>query len=129
MNLQIVYIYIMYIYYMYVPQIMSGQVEIISFWYYRVLADLFPASGIVRDTVVDNRRHWEKICALIKIRRGGSCEQMSYDQILAMEEEEANAEIENYNLQNQKQNGRWHLYWPKISAKSSQKERDSAPYM
>lgn len=31
---------------------------------------------------------------------------MSYDQILAMEEEEANAEIENYNLQNQKQNGR-----------------------
>lgn len=99
-------LYTMYLYNTRMLQNQSSQVEIISFWFHRVLADLFPASDIVRDTVVDNRRHWEKICALIKIRRGGSCEQMSYDQILAMEEEEANAEIENYNLQNQRQNGR-----------------------
>eukprot|EP00105_Crassostrea_gigas_P020116 XP_011438816.1 PREDICTED: cGMP-dependent 3',5'-cyclic phosphodiesterase isoform X1 [Crassostrea gigas] len=89
-----------------IPDLQIGFLDHIALPVYKVLADLFPASGIVRDTVVDNRRHWEKICALIKIRRGGSCEQMSYDQILAMEEEEANAEIENYNLQNQKQNGR-----------------------
>nr|XP_011438816.2 cGMP-dependent 3',5'-cyclic phosphodiesterase isoform X8 [Crassostrea gigas] len=89
-----------------IPDLQIGFLDHIALPVYKVLADLFPASDIVRDTVVDNRRHWEKICALIKIRRGGSCEQMSYDQILAMEEEEANAEIENYNLQNQKQNGR-----------------------
>ncbi|XP_065932705.1 cGMP-dependent 3',5'-cyclic phosphodiesterase isoform X4 [Magallana gigas] len=89
-----------------IPDLQIGFLDHIALPVYKVLGDLFPASGIVRDTVVDNRRHWEKICALIKIRRGGSCEQMSYDQILAMEEEEANAEIENYNLQNQKQNGR-----------------------
>nr|XP_022323463.1 cGMP-dependent 3',5'-cyclic phosphodiesterase-like isoform X6 [Crassostrea virginica] len=89
-----------------IPDLQIGFLDHIALPVYKVLADLFPASEIVRDTVVDNRRHWEKICALIKIRRGGSCEQMSYDQILAMEEEEANAEIENYNLQNQKQNGR-----------------------
>ena len=74
-----------------------------------MLSDIFPKSDLVTNTVVDNRRHWEKICALIKIRRGGSCEQMSYDQILALEEEEADAEIENYQ-QKQKQveqNGRW----------------------
>lgn len=89
-----------------IPDLQIGFLDHIALPVYKVLADLFPASDIVRDTVVDNRRHWEKICALIKIRRGGSCEQMSYDQILAMEEEEANAEIENYNLQNQRQNGR-----------------------
>ncbi|XP_061164662.1 cGMP-dependent 3',5'-cyclic phosphodiesterase-like isoform X2 [Saccostrea echinata] len=89
-----------------IPDLQIGFLDHIALPVYKLLADLFPASEIVRDTVVDNRRHWEKICALIKIRRGGSCEQMSYDQILALEEEEANAEIENYNLQNQKQNGR-----------------------
>ncbi|XP_048778006.1 cGMP-dependent 3',5'-cyclic phosphodiesterase-like isoform X8 [Ostrea edulis] len=89
-----------------IPDLQIGFLDHIALPVYKVLGDLFPAAGIVRDIVVDNRRHWEKICALIKIRRGGSCEQMSYDQILAMEEEEANAEIENYNLQNQKQNGR-----------------------
>lgn len=53
----------------------------------RVLEEIFIDASTVHNSVKDNRKHWERICALIKLRRGGSCEQMSYDQILALEEE------------------------------------------
>lgn len=55
--------------------------------FYRVLEEIFDSASVVHNSVKDNRKHWEKICALIKLKRGGSCEQMSYDQILALEEE------------------------------------------
>jgi hypothetical protein len=61
-----------------------------SLLFNRVLEELFPDAHPVHKSVKDNHRHWEKICALIKLRRGGSCEQMSYDQILALEEEANN---------------------------------------
>ncbi|KAK3099330.1 hypothetical protein FSP39_002735 [Pinctada imbricata] len=91
-----------------IPDLQIGFLDHIALPVYRVLGDIFPSAESVTNTVVDNRRHWEKICALIKIRRGGSCEQMSYDQILALEEEEADAEIESYQLKQQQaeQNGR-----------------------
>lgn len=57
----------------------------------------------------DNHRHWEKICALIKLRRGGSCEQMSYDQILALEEEANN--LHEDEIKSVQQNGHWVLLY------------------
>lgn len=59
----------------------------------------------------DNHRHWEKICALIKLRRGGSCEQMSYDQILALEEEANN--LHEDEIKSVQQNGHWVLLYSK----------------
>lgn len=63
-------------------------VVIYKYFLCRVLNDIFPQAESVRQVVEDNRRHWDKICALIQMKRGGSCEKMSYDQILALEEEE-----------------------------------------
>ncbi|OWF46276.1 cGMP-dependent 3',5'-cyclic phosphodiesterase-like isoform X4 [Mizuhopecten yessoensis] len=71
-----------------IPDLQIGFLDHIALPVYKVLAELFPAANSVKVAVEDNRRHWDKICALIKIRRGGSCEQMSYDQILALEAED-----------------------------------------
>ncbi|XP_069130553.1 uncharacterized protein [Argopecten irradians] len=71
-----------------IPDLQIGFLDHIALPVYKVLAELFPEANCVRIAVDDNRRHWDKICALIKIRRGGSCEQMSYDQILALEAED-----------------------------------------
>ncbi|XP_052077055.1 cGMP-dependent 3',5'-cyclic phosphodiesterase-like isoform X2 [Mytilus californianus] len=70
-----------------IPDLQIGFLDHIALPVYRVLQDLFVEAKVVHNTVKENHRHWEKICALIKLRRGGSCEQMSYDQILALEEE------------------------------------------
>ncbi|XP_033743136.1 cGMP-dependent 3',5'-cyclic phosphodiesterase-like isoform X2 [Pecten maximus] len=71
-----------------IPDLQIGFLDHIALPVYKVLSELFPEANCVRVAVDDNRRHWDKICALIKIRRGGSCEQMSYDQILALEAED-----------------------------------------
>lgn len=73
-----------------IPDLQIGFLDHIALPVYRVLEELFPDAHPVHKSVKDNHRHWEKICALIKLRRGGSCEQMSYDQILALEEEANN---------------------------------------
>ncbi|XP_071126265.1 cGMP-dependent 3',5'-cyclic phosphodiesterase-like isoform X7 [Mytilus edulis] len=70
-----------------IPDLQIGFLDHIALPVYRVLQDLFVEAKVVHNTVKENHRHWEKICALIKLRRGGSCEQMSYEQILALEEE------------------------------------------
>ncbi|XP_060080047.1 uncharacterized protein LOC132559446, partial [Ylistrum balloti] len=71
-----------------IPDLQIGFLDHIAMPVYKVLSELFPEANCVRIAVDDNRRHWDKICSLIKIRRGGSCEQMSYDQILALEAED-----------------------------------------
>lgn len=70
-----------------IPDLQIGFLDHIALPVYRVLEEIFDSASVVHNSVKDNRKHWEKICALIKLKRGGSCEQMSYDQILALEEE------------------------------------------
>ena len=65
-----------------------------------MLAEVFTEAKVVEKTVEDNRKHWDKICSLIKLRRGGSCEQMSYDQILALEEDDDVGTVGNHIQQN-----------------------------
>lgn len=36
----------------------------------------------------NNKEHWEKISHLISLKRGGSTAKMTFDEVLAMEEED-----------------------------------------
>ncbi|KAJ8297685.1 hypothetical protein KUTeg_024216 [Tegillarca granosa] len=82
-----------------IPTLQISFLDNIALPVYKVLSDIFPQAECVRQVVEDNRRHWDKICALIQMKRGGSCEKMSYDQILALEEEELDNTDANSDLQ------------------------------
>lgn len=39
------------------------------------------------EAVDDNQAHWEKISNLIKLKKGGSCAKMTFEEVLAIEHE------------------------------------------
>ena len=54
----------------------------------RVLGNLFTEAKEVCGRVQNNKEHWEKISMLIGLKRGGSTAKMTFDEVLAMEEDE-----------------------------------------
>jgi hypothetical protein len=47
----------------------------------------------VTQNVDSNRKHWEKICQLIHLRRGGSSAQMTMEEVLALDDENEREEL------------------------------------
>ena len=54
---------------------------------FRVLTDIFPDAKELVETVEENQAHWEKISNLIRLKKGGSCAKMTFDEVLAIENE------------------------------------------
>ena len=48
---------------------------------------MFSEVNPVSESVENNKQHWEKISNLIKLKRGGSCVRMTFDEVLAIENE------------------------------------------
>ena len=57
------------------------------YFLFRVLADIFPDATELVETVEENQAHWEKISNLIRLKKGGSCAKMTFEEVLAIENE------------------------------------------
>lgn len=53
---------------------------------------MFAPANEVADRVNDNKSHWEKISNLIKLKRGGSQVRMTFEEVLAIENEDDGVE-------------------------------------
>ncbi|XP_052278028.1 cGMP-dependent 3',5'-cyclic phosphodiesterase-like isoform X1 [Dreissena polymorpha] len=55
---------------------------------YRILARMFKPVEECAESVEQNKRHWERLSELIRVKRGGSTSCMTFEEVLAMEQEE-----------------------------------------
>lgn len=56
-------------------------------FFFRLLGKLFKDAEEVAERVEDNKQHWIKISNLIQLKRGGSQARMTFEEVLAIENE------------------------------------------
>ncbi|KAL4230916.1 cGMP-dependent 3' [Mactra antiquata] len=71
-----------------IPALQIGFLDHVALPVYKLLGMMFEPAHEVADRVNDNKNHWEKISNLIKLKRGGSQVRMTFEEVLAIENED-----------------------------------------
>lgn len=71
-----------------IPALQISFLDHVALPIYRLLGKIFPPSQEVADAVEDNKKHWEKISNLIKTRKGNNEARMTFDEVLAIEDDD-----------------------------------------
>ncbi|XP_052794219.1 cGMP-dependent 3',5'-cyclic phosphodiesterase-like isoform X4 [Mya arenaria] len=78
-----------------IPAVQIGFLDFVVLPAFRVLEKIFPPMKECADSIKNNKDHWEQISELVRIKHSGSTSHMTFDEVLALENEPLDMELTN----------------------------------